>query len=255
MRAMITFALQSGSNGNSIYVEADGVRLLFDAGISGRQAHQRMAAHGADIRRVNALLVSHDHSDHIGCAGVYQRLFGFPVYMTPGTYATAGRRLGKVRDVRTFAAGATLEFGPVRVHTLRTPHDAVEGVAFIVECGRRRLGIFTDLGCSFAGLADALDSVDAAYLESNYDPEMLANGPYPRALQDRIRGDGGHLSNEEAARLLVGRRRRPDWIALAHLSEHNNAPDVALRTHRAALDPQYPLHVASRYGVSPALNW
>ncbi len=248
---MRTFSLQSGSNGNAIYVEADGVRLLFDAGISGRQARLRMATHGRDLRGIDALILSHAHSDHTRCAGIYQRLFHLPLYATPATYRYVTRFDPRLRDVRLFAPGDTLTIGGVRVYALPTPHDAPESVAFVVACAGKRLGILTDLGHPFAALASALAELDAAYLESNYDPEMLASGPYPPELQDRIRGAGGHLSNDEAAELLrrCG-RRTPRWVALAHLSEHNNRPELALDTHRKRLGRDYPLHIASRYEAS-----
>lgn len=251
---MITFSLQSGSNGNSIYVEAGGVRLLFDAGISGRKAAQRMAEHGRDIRSVDALIISHDHGDHVCCAGIFHRLFGLPLFMTPGTHRAARFVLGKVGAVRRFSAGETLEFGAVRVHSLRTPHDAAESVAFIIEHDGRRLGIFSDLGHPFFGLCGAIESVDAAYIESNYDPQMLAEGDYPEDVKARIRGDRGHLSNPQAAGLLAGYGRKLKWAALAHLSEHNNHPQVALDTHRRVLGGDYPLTIARRDGVSELLT-
>ena len=251
---MLTFSLQSGSNGNSIYVEADGARLLFDAGISGQQAQRRMARHGRDIRGVDAVLLSHDHADHVRCAGIYQRLFGLPIYVTELTHEAIGHQLGKAPDVRHFDAGESLSFGPVTVHTYPTPHDAVDGVVFVVECRGRRLGILTDLGHPFEGLAELLASVDAAYLESNYDPRMLEEGPYPLELKARIRGVGGHLSNEESAELVRLSGRRHKWIALAHLSEQNNHPSVALQTHRAVLGGDQSLTVAGRYGVSELLR-
>lgn len=251
---MITFSLQSGSNGNAIYVEAAGVRLLFDAGISGRQAKLRMAVHGRDIRDVDALILSHRHGDHTRCAGVYHRLFRLPIYATPATGHAIAPLAGRTDGVRHFRPGDSLEFGPVTVHTLATPHDAAESVAFIIECEGKRLGIFTDLGHPFSGLARALAEVDAVYLESNYDPVMLAEGPYPEDLKARIRGRGGHLSNDEAAALLRHRRRRPRWVALAHLSEQNNDPDLALLTHHQVLGMDFPLTVASRYGVSELLR-
>ncbi|RME40124.1 MAG: MBL fold metallo-hydrolase, partial [Planctomycetota bacterium] len=171
--SMKTLSLQSGSNGNSIYVEANGVRLLFDAGISGRCAERRLAEHGRDIRDVDALLISHDHRDHVRCAGVYQRKYGLPLYITPKTRAAAEKwhSLGDLHDVRYFRSGDTLRFGRVAVHTVPTPHDAADGVVFIVECEGKRLAILTDLGHPFAGLRRILMSVHAAYLECNYDPE------------------------------------------------------------------------------------
>ena len=254
---MLTFSLQSGSNGNAIYVEADGVHLLFDAGISGRMAQRRMTAHDRDIRDVDAVIISHCHSDHVRCAGIYQRKFGLPVYITSRTHATAARwcDLGKLSDVRYFCSGECLRFSDVLVHTVRTAHDAVDGVAFVIECRDRRLGILTDLGHPFRGLRNILESVDAAYLECNYDPAMLEAGSYPASLKARIKGPGGHLSNEDSAGLLRDcGRSRPRWIAVAHLSENNNTPELATDTQRQVVGRDYPVHHASRYDASELLE-
>ena len=252
---MITFSLQSGSSGNSIYVEAAGVGLLFDAGISGKQAQQRLARHGRDIRQVEALIISHSHSDHTCCAGIYQRKFGLPLYMTRATHRAIGWWAGRLTDVRYFRAGQTIEFGAVIVHSVPTPHDAADSVAFVVECEGKRLGLLTDLGHPFDGLSRILPGLDAAYLESNHDVKMLEAGPYPAYLKARIRGAGGHLSNDESAELvrLCG-SQRPKWVALAHLSEQNNRPEIALETHRGCAGKDYPYHVVGRDEVSPVLR-
>ena len=254
---MIVISLQSGSNGNCIYVETSGVRLLLDAGISGKRAQQRLAAHGRDISDVDAVVISHDHTDHSRCLGIYQRKFGLPVYVTPGTLDTAAAKyaLGKLHEIRHFEAGRTLRFGTVSVETIPTPHDGADGVAFVVDDGHSRLGILTDLGCVFDGLDAVIGSLDAVLLESNYDPKMLAEGDYPEFLQDRIRGPGGHLSNHEAARLLrTAAGRQMQWACLAHLSEENNDPKLALRTHRKVLGKGFPLHVATRYEATGVLE-
>jgi phosphoribosyl 1,2-cyclic phosphodiesterase len=210
-----------------------------------------MAVHGRNMRDVDALIISHDHIDHIRCAGVYQRLFGFPIYVTQRTLAATWCKLGSLRDVRHFSSGDTLTFGCVTVYTIPTAHDAADGVAFVIECEGTRLGIFTDLGHPFDGLRSALESVDAAYLECNYDPEMLESGPYPAALKARIKGAGGHLSNGEAAGLVGGcGRRRPRWIAVAHLSQENNRPELAIEAQRGAVGTEYPVYLASRYQTS-----
>lgn len=251
---MLTYSLQSGSNGNAIYVEAGDVRLLFDAGISGRMAEGRMRVYGREIRDVTALIVSHDHADHMRCAGVYQRKFHMPIYMTLPTHRACPYALGPLKDVRHFTAGQSLRFGGVTVHTLPTPHDAADGLAFVVEHAGRRLGILTDLGHPFPALCELLPTLDAAYLESNYDPEMLAAGPYPPALQARIRGAGGHLSNSESAKLVVQAAKRLRWVVLSHLSEQNNRPELALETHRRHVGRRFPLQVASRYEVGPLME-
>jgi phosphoribosyl 1,2-cyclic phosphodiesterase len=255
---MEVIALQSGSNGNCFYVELGGTRLLFDAGISGRTAQQRLRQHGRDIRDVDALFISHDHNDHTRCMGVFQRMFGLPVYATRKTVAAAQQAcpLGRLDDVRYFTAGRTVDVGDVQVHTVPTPHDGADGVAFVVEYQGTRLGILTDLGHVFDGLRDVLLSLDAAVIESNYDPQMLARGPYPERLKRRIRGPGGHLSNDEAADLVSRTAcfKRLQWACLCHLSAENNSPDVALRTHRAQVGREFPLFVASRYQVSEVMR-
>jgi len=252
---VLTFSLQSGSNGNSIYVEADGARLLFDAGISGTQAALRMAAHGREIRDCQALILSHEHSDHTSCAGIFHRKFGLPVYCTKATYRARQRQLGTVNDVRHFDPGQTLAFGKVRVHTVPTPHDARDTVCFVIEHGHKRLGIFTDLGHPTPAIRSALAEVDAAYLESNYEPDMLWSGSYPEDLKRRIAGAGGHLSNEEAAKLARETvKPKFKWIAVAHLSQENNEPALAMDAQRTWVGRSLAVHLASRSAVGEILE-
>ena len=252
--AMIAISLQSGSSGNCIYVEADGVKLLFDAGITGVQAEERLAAQGRNIRDVDALIISHDHGDHIRHAGVYQRKYGIPLYVTPATLAAASSRsnLGKLTDVRSFRSCDKIRIKDALVHAVSTPHDGVDGSAFVVEAGAKRLGVMTDLGHVFKDLVHIVSSLDAVFLESNYDPAMLAAGPYPAYLKQRIKGPKGHLSNLEAAEVLcraVGAQRL-QWACLSHLSGENNHPDVALKTHREVAGGELTLYVADRYQAS-----
>jgi phosphoribosyl 1,2-cyclic phosphodiesterase len=252
---MHVISLQSGSNGNCIYVETSGVKLLFDAGISGRQAKERLAQHGRDIAGVDAVLISHDHVDHSRSMGIFHRKFGLPIYATAKTYRAANRyELGEIEDLRHFHSGETLRFDGVSVETIPTPHDAEDGVTFVVDDGKHRLGILTDLGHVFPGLDEVIASLDAVLLESNYDPEMLANGPYPEFLKERIEGPGGHISNFEAAEVLKSHaRQRMQWACLAHLSEDNNRPSLALKTHHRILGKRLPILVATRYEASELL--
>jgi phosphoribosyl 1,2-cyclic phosphodiesterase len=251
MADIVTFSLQSGSNGNAIYVETPDARLLFDAGISGRQAQQRMAVHGRDIRDCDALIVSHDHADHVRCAGVFARKFGLPVLISRATLAAAAWQIGQLGRVEHFQVARAIRFGGTVVESIATPHDAADGAAFVVSHGNCRLGILTDLGHVFDGLGDLVKGLDAAYLESNYDPQMLSDGPYPPQLKLRIAGPAGHLSNAQAGELAGRFGRRLRWLALSHLSEHNNRPTLALATVRKCLDRALPTAVASRYQVSP----
>ncbi len=254
---MKVISLQSGSNGNCFYVCAGGARLVFEAGISGRRADTRLAAAGLDIRGADAVIISHDHADHVGCAGIYHRKFKLPVYMTPQTLAVSWERIpmGKFRGVRHFISGDVLKFDGVSVQTIPTPHDGADGSAFVVDDGKRRLGILTDLGHVFSGLGDVIASLDAVILESNFDPQMLADGWYPPFVKRRVRGPGGHLSNIEAAELV--RRHATgalQWLCIAHLSQNNNTPALALATHRKTLGRTLPIHIAGRHEATELLE-
>ena len=250
-------SLQSGSNGNCFYVESGDIALLFDAGISGKQAAERLAQHGRDIRHVNALFISHDHRDHTSCLGVFNRKFNLPVYITQKTLNAVQRyqNVGRLEKIRLFTAGSSQTFGEVTVHTIPTPHDGVDGVAFVVEDARHRVGILTDLGHAFEGLKAVLQSLDAVVIESNYDEQMLATGSYPEPLKRRIRGAGGHLSNLDAAMLLKEHaERRLRWACLCHLSNDNNRPELAVQTHQEILENRIPIHVAWRDRVGDLLE-
>jgi phosphoribosyl 1,2-cyclic phosphodiesterase len=253
---MHVISLQSGSNGNCIYVETDGVNLLFDAGISGSRAQERLARHGRDIAGVDAVLISHDHVDHSRSMGIFHRKFSLPIYATTKTYLAASRYgLGEIEDLRHFAAGEALQFGRVTVETISTPHDGVDGVVFVVDDGKHRLGILTDLGHVFSGLESIIGSLDAVLLESNYDPDMLANGPYPEFLKERIEGPGGHISNLEAAEVLKSNAtERMQWVCLAHLSQDNNTPALAVKTHQRIFGKRLPILVATRYEASDVMQ-
>ena len=254
---MRLISLQSGSNGNCIYVEGADSRLLFDAGISGKCAEERLAATGRDIRSVDALLISHNHSDHVRCAGVFQRKFGLPICVTRPTLKAANRgdALGRLNDINHFNAGDRLSFGGLQVQTIPTPHDGVDGVAFVVSDGRRRLGILTDMGHVFEGLGELVASLDAVLIESNYDTEMLDSGPYPAFLKSRIKGDRGHLSNRDTAVLLRdSASEQMKWACLGHLSEQNNEPRLALASATATVGKKMALHLASRYKASDILE-
>lgn len=244
---MLVCALQSGSNGNCTYVEAGAVKLLFDAGISLHRANTRLARWNRTLRGLHGLIISHGHGDHIRCAGTFHRTLGAPLHATRGSIDAMRNLLPKRRDVRCFRPGDVLDFDGVVVRTIPTPHDADESVAFVIEHAGRRLGLLTDLGCPTLELAAAMPTLDAVIIESNYDPQMLANGPYHDDLKARIRNGRGHLSNTQAAELLaLCDRGRLTWALLAHLSEHNNDPQLALATNRRVLGDAFPLAVAYR---------
>ncbi len=243
---MISFSLQSGSNGNCFYVETSDARLLFDAGISGKAAQQRMAQHQRDIKHVDALIISHNHMDHVRCAGVFHRKFNLPVYITPSAWKACQLACGPIEELHFMQPGSTMTFGATVVRTICTPHDARDSLAFIIEDSHKKLGIFTDLGHRFEGLDTAIENLDGLYLESNYDPEMLACGDYPPWLKKRISSDSGHLSNQEAAQLVRDANDQLQFLVLSHLSQNNNHPDLALATAKEFLPNQQNISSASR---------
>ena len=255
---MKVISLQSGSSGNSFFVETSEYRLLFDAGISFRSARERLACHDREISAVDAIFITHDHGDHIRCLNAFHNKLQVPVYMTHRTFSAA-RNAGKISDLkhkRFFNAGESVSLQRngrgVVIHSIPTPHDSADGVAFVVEDDEgQRIGILTDLGHVFDGLREVLKSLDAVVIESNYDDEMLEFGQYPWRLKQRIRGRGGHLSNVEAAELISEfGSQRLKWACLCHLSKDNNCPEVARRTHQQILGDDFQIHVASRDQVS-----
>ncbi len=249
--------LQSGSNGNCYYVESGETALLFDAGISVRTAQTRLAVYQRDLKKVKGIFISHDHSDHTRHLGSFHRKFDLPVYITRPTLLAIeiNQKLGSLKRVRLFSSGCSETVGSITVHTIRTPHDGVDGVVFVVEDAEHRVGILTDLGHPFEELRDVMPSLDGVILESNYDEGMLATGRYPEHLKRRISGLGGHISNEEAAQLVKdGNQGRLKWLCLCHLSEQNNCPEVAMRTHQSILGQEMPIFVAWRDRVSEVLE-
>ena len=254
---MQVISLNSGSNGNCTYGQAGKMQLLVDAGISGSKAEGRLAGHGHAIREMDALLITHDHRDHAGCMGIFNRKFGLPVHVTEKTLDTARShyRVGPIHDVRHYRTGETIQLDGVVVETFPTPHDCADGVVFVLDDGEHRLGILTDLGHLFDGLAEIVASLDAVILESNYDPAMLTRSFYPEWLKQRIRGPQGHISNHESAQLLHdAASSRLQWACLAHLSEHNNSPQQALETHQQILENRFPLYVAPRHETTGMLE-
>ena len=250
---MEVISLQSGSAGNCIFVRSGDTRLLFDAGISGRTAELRLAQYGYDIRDCAGVVISHEHCDHISGIGTFHRRFGLPVYASSRTWnATRAKpSTGCVENPKNFAPGKPFQIGSLRIETIRTPHDAIEGVCFVIEDleSGKRFGLLTDLGHVFSGLRKVIDGLDAVLIESNYDDAMLRRGPYPKRLKDRISGNRGHISNADAAELLDKCAAQLQWVCLGHLSAENNTPDVALSTHREKYGDRFPIFCADRDGA------
>ena len=227
--------LGSGSGGNAAYLEADGTRLLVEAGFSCRELEARLVSLGVDPARIDAVLLSHEHGDHARGAVRFARKFGTLVAGTRGTLRASGLRSGSSRTL-TFESGEALDVGNLRIATTSVPHDAADPVAFRIESRESRVGFALDLGHAPPVVRELLSACETVVLEANHDAEMLERGPYPRNLKERLRGPRGHLSNGEAAEVLsevVGTGTRA--LVLAHLSRINNRADLALSAALRAL--------------------
>ncbi|MFA4969344.1 MAG: MBL fold metallo-hydrolase [Sulfuritalea sp.] len=229
-------SLGSGSRGNALVVEAGNTRVLIDAGFGPREISRRLARLGLAANDVNAVLVTHEHSDHIGGVFACARRFGWTVLLTHGTLA-AGRDDGAEACSTIIDSHTPLSVGDVCVHPFPVPHDAREPVQFVLGDGARRLGVLTDAGHVTPHMVAMLDDCDALVLECNHDAQMLATGSYPQSLKRRIGGLWGHLDNAAAATLLSQVRRSSlHHIVAAHLSEENNSPALAQDALSAVLD-------------------
>mgnify|MGYP006271148031 CR=1 FL=1 len=236
-RSVNICVLASGSRGNAVYVSDGATAVLVDAGLSGVEIARRMARNGLSPDHLDAILVTHEHGDHVKGVGVMARRHRLPVYWSPATARALNGRLGAMADARTFRAGAPFTVGTLAVHPFATAHDAADPVGFTVEAGGRRLGIATDLGTATNLVRHHLRGCDAVLLEANHDPHLLMTGPYPWHLKQRVRSRSGHLSNADARDLLLDVcHDQLTHVILGHLSEENNRPELALRMIREALD-------------------
>jgi phosphoribosyl 1,2-cyclic phosphodiesterase len=220
--------LGSGSRGNATLVDANGVRLLVDLGFSLRETQRRLALLGVEPDGVQALLLTHEHGDHGRGVAAFATRYGVPVWTTPGTWRAMGSP--RVPALRLFSGhGGSIALNGMRVLPYPVPHDAREPCQFALECGGRRLGMLTDAGAVTPHMRALLKDCDSLILECNHDRELLSEGPYPPALQRRVAGVLGHLSNAQAADLLDGLPHAAlRTLLIAHISQKNNRPDLVL---------------------------
>ena len=225
--------LGSGSSGNALVVEArDGLfysRILVDNGFTVRQLARRLERAGLSLRDIDAVVVTHEHSDHACGVVSFACKARIPVYCSYGTATSAALEHHGIR-LHLISTGVRIEIGPLAIDPFAVPHDASEPLQFVFTDGDRRAGLLTDAGECSEVIVRALSRVHALLLECNHDETMLHNGPYPYFLKSRIGGANGHLSNAQAARILKRLDRRDlGWIAAAHLSRSNNTPALAQR--------------------------
>jgi phosphoribosyl 1,2-cyclic phosphodiesterase len=224
--------LGSGSEGNGLVVEAGATRILVDCGFALNDTIARLARHGIEPSSLSAIVVTHEHADHIGGVPRLAARFGIPVWLTYGTLAAANGRMAAVPTVSAFDSHEPFIVGDIAVAPIIVPHDAREPVQYVLSDGVRRVGLLTDVGVPTPHVAECLSGCDALVIECNHDPEMLAGGDYPPLLKRRIAGRHGHLTNDAAGDLLrMIDATRLQHLFAAHLSKQNNRPELA----RAAL--------------------
>jgi phosphoribosyl 1,2-cyclic phosphodiesterase len=228
-------SLGSGSRGNALLVEAGNTRLLVDAGFGPRETSRRLGRLGLVSDDVDAVLVTHEHSDHVGGVFACARRFGWSVLLTHGTLATSPDD-GAGARITIIDSQWRLSIGDISIQPFPVPHDAREPVQFVLDDGASRLGVITDAGHVTPHMVAMLDACDGLVLECNHDAQMLLEGSYPPALKRRVGGPWGHLDNAAAASLLarVGRSRLRHVIA-AHISQENNRPELAQAALSAVL--------------------
>lgn len=224
--SLIITSLNSGSNGNCYYIGNENEAVFIDVGLSCREIEKRMGRLGLDMKKVSAVFISHEHSDHIFGVQVLSKKYNLPVYITPATMKSSGLQL--VNElVRNFNAHQPVKVGGLTVTAFPKFHDASDPHSFIVTSNNTQVGVFTDIGRSCDQLIHHFQGCHAAFLEANYDEAMLQAGRYPISLKNRIRGGHGHLSNAQALALFT--RHRPAFMThliLAHLSKENNSPEL-----------------------------
>ncbi|MFW5972212.1 MAG: MBL fold metallo-hydrolase [Bacillota bacterium] len=229
--------LASGSSGNSIYITNGTNSILIDAGLSGKETEKRLSKIGKAADELDAILVTHEHSDHIKGVGVLSRRYDLPIYANDLTWQGAEKKLGKIAEKNCKIFNKEFSIGELGISPFSISHDAGAPVGYIIECGNKKIGHATDMGYVPDNVEKCLKGMDLLIIESNHDLEMLMTGSYPWPLKKRIDGEKGHLSNDDTAdllpRIIEGNFPR---ILLAHLSKDNNIPDLAYITVKNNLE-------------------
>ncbi|MBS3901883.1 MAG: MBL fold metallo-hydrolase [Dethiobacter sp.] len=254
--------LSSGSSGNAVYIATENTRLLIDAGLSGKRLAAALGEIGVDPFSLSGLLLSHDHNDHTCGAGIMARRYKMPLYATDPTWRAAACKMGPIPQTicRLLPSCGSIAFADLTVETFPVPHDAAGPVGFIFRTAKAAIALVTDLGVVTPAILERMRGVNCLVMEANHDEKMLLDGPYPWSLKKRILGNSGHLSNVLAAEALASVVcPATTHVVLAHLSEHNNLPQIAFETvcEKLAIAGPHPgrrlsVQVAERH--SPSCN-
>lgn len=226
-------SVSSGSCGNCSYIESKQSKIIVDAGISGKKVIENLSMHDKDLNNLNAILVTHEHMDHIKSVGILSRKFDVPIYATEGTWNSMKDIIGNISDKNIFVIEKEKKYviGDLEIDSFSTMHDAADSVGFLINSGKKKVSIVTDLGAVTQNVFDKVKGSDVVVVESNYDDEMLSFCSYSPSLKKRIRSDFGHLSNSEAGYLSIALvKTGTKKILLGHLSKESNIPELAFQT-------------------------
>ena len=246
--------LASGSKGNATYMSDGETAILVDAGLSGVEIQRRLTSRNLSPEDLDAIIVTHEHSDHTRGVGILSRRFKLPVYINPKTRKVCPG-LGKLYDTRPFECGTTFQINNITVHPFAISHDAEDPAGFTIGQNGVTVGIATDLGIATSMVRQHLKRCALLILEANHDPNMLETGPYPWPLKQRIRGRTGHLSNPDSKTLLQELQHdNLQHVILGHLSETNNTPQKAFEeVSRAITRCNARMTVADQYSSGPVI--
>ena len=238
--------LASGSSGNALLVSHNNSHVLVDAGISVRRINAALHSFDLSIDDLDALLITHSHNDHVSALKTWVKHYDCPIYTSDGTAFTLHNRISGITPLlHSFSAGESFSVGDFSVHSFSTSHDAGDNVCYRLDTADGAVGILTDTGYVTRDAARTLQGVSMLVLESNHDVQTLLSGEYPYPLKERILGKGGHLSNDDAAAFAVTAAQSGTTdLLLAHLSQDNNTPSMALHTVCTALSAHHCDHVA-----------
>jgi len=227
-------SLGSGSKGNALLVHSEQTCIMIDNGFSVRETERRLALRGMEADNITALLVTHEHADHINGVGPLARKYNLTVYTTRGTLSSG--RLGELPKNKIFNSHTAFAIGDLEINPFPVPHDASEPCQFVIGNGERKLGVLTDTGSITPHIVETLSGVDALMIECNHDVDMLEQGDYPYHVKMRVAGDYGHLNNGQAAQLIMNIDTSGlQHIVAAHISEKHNTAELAQKTLSTAL--------------------
>ena len=229
--------LGSSSSGNSSYIEMGNKRFLIDAGFSGKRTIEKLESIDRDISNINGILITHEHSDHVQGLGVLRRKHDIPIYISRQSYYSIKEKIGKIEDKNLNFIEQDLIFGECFVKSFDVMHDAERCLGFSFEYNSKKLTYASDIGFADKVVKENFKNSDVIVLESNYDLNMLMNGPYHWNLKNRVKSKNGHLSNGEAAKLITEvATSRLKKVYLLHISGDNNTPELAYNTVKELLD-------------------